>query len=44
MTRLEQMRLTVRMLGKLSEDSLDKMTRDALLLLFRNWKRGDLSR
>jgi anti-sigma factor RsiW len=39
-TYLEQMRLTVRMLGKLSQDSLDKPTRDKLLRLFRNWKRG----
>jgi anti-sigma factor RsiW len=43
MTYLEQMRLTVHTLGKLSEDSLDKPTRDTLLALFRAWKRGDLS-
>ena len=42
-TYLEQMRLTIRILGRLSEDSLDEPTRDMLLLLFRDWKRSGSS-
>ena len=39
---LEQMRDTIRMLGCVSEESLEPATREQLLDLFRNWKRGDL--
>ena len=37
---LQQMRLTIGATGRLSEDSLEPNTRDALLALFRDWKRG----
>ena len=40
-TYVEQMRQAIRAMGQLSEDSLDPKTRDELLALFRNWKRGD---
>jgi anti-sigma factor RsiW len=39
-TYLEQMRQTIRAMGQLAEDSLEPKTRDELLALFRNWKRG----
>jgi predicted anti-sigma-YlaC factor YlaD len=39
-TYLEQMRLTIRVLGKLSEESIAPRARDELLRAFRNWKRG----
>jgi anti-sigma factor RsiW len=35
---LTQMRLTIRMLGKLTEDSLEPDARDRLLAAFRDWK------
>ena len=37
---LQQMRLTIGTTGRLTEDSLEPNTRDALLALFRDWKRG----
>lgn len=37
---IEQMRQTSRLLGELSEDSVDPVARDALLACFRDW-RGD---
>jgi anti-sigma factor RsiW len=36
---LEQMRETIRLTGRLREDDLRPETRDALLRLFRDWKR-----
>jgi predicted anti-sigma-YlaC factor YlaD len=39
---LEQMRDTISMVGRVSEESLDPATRDQLLDLFRNRARGDL--
>jgi anti-sigma factor RsiW len=39
-TYLEQMRQTIRVLGRLSEDSIDPAARDALLVRFRDWSRG----
>jgi anti-sigma factor RsiW len=38
-TYLEQMRETVRLTGALREDDLRPEARDALLRLFRDWKR-----
>jgi len=38
-TYLDQMRLTIRTLGKLREDALSAAARDELLLLFRYWTR-----
>ena len=35
---LEQMRQTIRMLGRLTEDSLSTDAQEELLQLFRNWK------
>ncbi len=37
---LEQMRLTVQTLGKLSEDTLPEDARQQLLHAFRDWKRA----
>ena len=37
---LQQMRLTIGTTGRLTEDSIEPNTRDALLALFRDWKRG----
>jgi anti-sigma factor RsiW len=39
-TYLEQMRQTVRALGRLPEESLSAEARDALLTAFRGWPRG----
>ena len=39
-TYLDQMRLTIRAMGRLSEESIDPSARDALLLAFRDWKAG----
>lgn len=39
-TYLDQMRLTIRAVGHVSEESLDPSLRDQLLDLFRNWKHG----
>jgi predicted anti-sigma-YlaC factor YlaD len=39
---LKQMRDTISTLGCITEESLEPATRDQLLDLFRNWKRGDL--
>jgi anti-sigma factor RsiW len=38
-TYLEQMRITIRTLGRLPEESLEPEARDALLDTFRDWKR-----
>jgi anti-sigma factor RsiW len=38
-TYLEQMRATIRLTGTLREDDLDPEARDALLHVFRDWKR-----
>jgi anti-sigma factor RsiW len=37
---LEQMRETIRLTGRLREDSLDPHVRDELLAAFRDWKAG----
>jgi anti-sigma factor RsiW len=37
---VEQMRLTIRATGQLSEESLEPAARDTLLDVFRDWKRG----
>ena len=39
-TYLEQMRQTIRLTGTLTEDSLAPETKDALLGIFRNWKKS----
>jgi anti-sigma factor RsiW len=39
-TYLEQMRLTIRAAGRLTEDSIEPAARDRLLDLFRDWKRS----
>jgi anti-sigma factor RsiW len=39
-TYLEQMRQTIRVLGRLPEDSLSPKARDVLLSAFRDWSRG----
>ena len=39
-TYLEQMRQTIRVLGRLPEESLSIEARDALLAAFRDWRRG----
>ena len=39
-TYLEQMRQTIRALGKLPEESLSPEVRGALLAAFRDWSRG----
>jgi len=36
------MRDTISMLGCVTEESLEPATREQLLDVFRNWKRGDL--
>ena len=36
---VEQMRQTIRAMGRLSEDALEPGPRDQLLNLFRDWKR-----
>jgi anti-sigma factor RsiW len=38
-TYLDQMRITIRTLGRLPEESLEPDARDALLDTFRDWKR-----
>jgi anti-sigma factor RsiW len=40
-TYLEQMRLTIDVLGHVTEESLEPAVRDQLLDLFRSWKHGD---
>ena len=40
-TYLEQMRQTIDVLGRVTEESLEPAARDQLLDLFSNWKRGD---
>ena len=40
-TYLEQMRQTIDVLGRVTEESLEPAARDQLLDLFRTWKRGD---
>jgi anti-sigma factor RsiW len=39
-TYLDQMRQTIRTLGRLPEESLSPEARDALLAAFRGWPRG----
>ena len=41
---LEQMRQTIRTLGKLNEDSITSPARETLLQTFRNWKQTRLQR
>jgi hypothetical protein len=36
---VEQIRLTIKATGTVTEDSLQPQVRDALLSAFRNWKR-----
>lgn len=38
---LNQMRHTIRTLGKLTEETIAPQTRDELLALFKNWKKAD---
>jgi anti-sigma factor RsiW len=38
-THLDQMRLTINALGKLTEESIEPHARDDLLRLFRDWKK-----
>lgn len=38
-TYLEQMRQTIRALGRLSSESIEPAARDRLLEVFRDWKR-----
>jgi predicted anti-sigma-YlaC factor YlaD len=35
----EQIRQTIKLAGKLTEDSIDPQARDELLRVFRNWKK-----
>ena len=37
---LEQMKISVRALGRLTEDSIPPESRDDLLRVFRGWKQG----
>jgi anti-sigma factor RsiW len=37
-TYLEQMRQTIRVLGRVTEESISEEARDALLEVFRGWK------
>ena len=39
-TYLEQMRQTIRSLGRLSEESIDDDAKSRLLAAFRDWRRG----
>jgi len=39
-TYLEQMRQTLRALGRLSEDSIEPQAKERLLHVFRDWKSG----
>ena len=39
-TYLEQMRQTVRALGRLSEESMEPEAKERLLAAFRDWRRG----
>jgi anti-sigma factor RsiW len=38
---LEQFRETIRLTGSLREEELDPVARDALLVEFRSWQRGN---
>ncbi len=40
---VEQMRQTILLTGRLTEDALPAQTRDALLALFRDWKKQSSS-
>jgi anti-sigma factor RsiW len=40
-TYLDQFRQTIRILGRLPEESLSNEARDALLGAFKNWSRND---
>ena len=37
---MEQMRLTIKATGRLTEDAIDPAARDELLAIFRDWKAG----
>ena len=37
---LEQMRLTIAAVGRLTEETIEPAARDDLMQLFRNWKAG----
>ncbi len=37
---LDQMEITIRTLGHLSEETIEPQARDELLSVFRNWKAG----
>jgi anti-sigma factor RsiW len=39
-TYLEQMRQTIRALGRLAEESIDTEAKERLLSVFRDWKRS----
>jgi predicted anti-sigma-YlaC factor YlaD len=39
-THLEQVRLTIRLLGSLTEATIPPQARDELLMAFRNWRSG----
>jgi anti-sigma factor RsiW len=39
---LEQMRQTIRLAGKLTEESIEPQARDDLLGVFRNWKQAKI--
>ncbi|MFN8484279.1 MAG: zf-HC2 domain-containing protein [Anaerolineae bacterium] len=41
---LEQMRQTIRTVGRLSEETINSQARDTLLARFRDWKRGPAPR
>ncbi len=40
---LEQMRMTIQMVGRLSQDSIPRDAQEVLLRAFRRWKDGDLA-
>jgi len=40
-TYLRQLRAMVAALGRLGEEDLDECTRDELMRVFRDWRRGD---
>ena len=41
-TYMDQIRKAIRAIGRLTEESLSSSTRDELLDLFRDWKRGGI--
>ncbi len=40
---LEQMRMTIQMVGRLSQDSIPRDAQEVLLRAFRRWKDGNLA-